>query len=121
MQLLLFQAPISTVLLMATLPFLHHPITQTLKDAFLTEDSTGLLVAIMISSLMAVLVNISTFLVIGRTSAITYNMVGHGKLALVLLCGHLFFDSGDTLGFGNMVGLVLTFIGILSYSHLTIK
>jgi solute carrier family 35 protein E3 len=75
--------------------------------------------ALLISAIMAVLVNVSTFLIIGRTSAITYNMVGHGKLVLILLCGYLFF--GGALSLWNLIGVALAIGGIMTYSYLTIK
>lgn len=87
--------------------------------------------AILFSAAMAVLVNISTFLIIGRTSAITYalssvsnrspfryNMVGHGKLILILVSGYVFFDG--RLSAGNLFGVLMTMAGIAAYSYLTV-
>lgn len=74
--------------------------------------------AIGISAFLAVLVNISTFLIIGRTSAVTYNVVGHCKLSLVLLCGYLFFDS--ILSLLNLTGVFVALTGICSYSYVTL-
>ncbi len=36
-------------------------------------------IAIVVSGLLGVLVSLSTFLVIGATSSLTYNVVGHSK------------------------------------------
>jgi hypothetical protein len=41
--------------------------------------SLGAVSAIVVSALLGVLVSLSTFLVIGATSSLTYNVTGHSK------------------------------------------
>ena len=53
--------------------------------------SGSALVAIFLSAVLGLLVSLSTFLVIGATSSLTYNVIGHVKVSLLtqgtgLLC-----------------------------------
>lgn len=71
---------------------------------------------ILLSAVLAVMVNVSTFLIIGNTSAITYNVVGHLKLSMVLFFGFLAFESRMNLV--NFGGVLVAFAGIFGYSYL---
>lgn len=62
--------------------------------------------AIMASAVLGLLVNLSTFLVIGATSALTYNVVGHLKTVLILTGGCLLF--GDEMGYKKLSGIGVT-------------
>lgn len=42
---------------------------------------------------LALMVNLCSFGLIGRTSAITFQVVGHAKTCLVLVGGYVFFPS----------------------------
>lgn len=48
----------------------------------------------------------------------SYNMVGHGKLILILVSGYVFFNGSLTLG--NLFGVFVTICGIITYSYLTV-
>lgn len=111
MQLLLYQAPISAMMLLVCCPFMEN-----IKSIWSFPYSSGLVIAILGSSLLAALVNVSTFLIIGHTSAITYNVVGHCKLCLVLLFGFLFFDH-QALTVVNLSGILIAICGISAYSY----
>lgn len=53
--------------------------------------------AIVISALLGILVSLSTFLVIGTTSSLTYNIVGHLKTVIILTGGVFMFGVGGAL------------------------
>jgi solute carrier family 35 protein E3 len=72
-QLLLYQVPISSMMIIALIPSQEEP---GLLDAAWDFQLVAL---IMLTGVLAFLVNLSTFLVIGSTSAITYNVLGHLK------------------------------------------
>merc|ERR1719242_246576 len=72
-----------------------------------------------ISCCFAFCVNLSIFLVIGRTSPISYNVLGHCKLIVILSFGILFF--GDDTNTWRLTGMVLAVIGIVSYTHIKIE
>ena len=50
--------------------------------------------------MVAFLVNLSIFMVIGKTSPVTYNVLGHFKLCSVLAGGFIFFH--DPLNFNQV-------------------
>lgn len=111
MQLLLYQAPLSCAMLVLCCPLLDD-----IRGILAFPYSVGLVVAILSSSLLAALVNVSTFLIIGHTSAITYNVVGHCKLCLVMLFGFTFFDH-QSLSLLNLAGIGVALGGITGYSY----
>jgi solute carrier family 35, member E3 len=49
-----------------------------------------------LSSLFAFMVNLSIFLVIGKTSAVSYNVLGHAKLCCILVSGYVVFQEPAT-------------------------
>lgn len=71
---------------------------------------------IMLSCLLGLAVNLSTFLVIGATSSLTYNIVGHVKTVLILAGGYAFF--GDTMTIEKFGGVCVAMCGIVWYSQL---
>lgn len=108
-QLLYFQAPISALLLVPLVPVMDPVATF--------EMPTGnALWAILASSVLAFLVNLSIFLVIGKTSAVTYNVLGHFKLCVILSLGFFFF--GQPVDAKNMTGIAITLAGVFWYTHL---
>ncbi|KAI8906359.1 triose-phosphate transporter family-domain-containing protein [Gorgonomyces haynaldii] len=113
-QLLLYQAPLSGFMLLAVFPFLDD------MELFLAYDlSISCITHIAISCLLAFLVNLSTFLIIGRTSPITYNVVGHSKLCLVILMGFIVFQYPVHLN--NVAGVVITLLGVVWYTHVKLR
>ena len=72
--------------------------------------------AITTSSILGLVVSLSTFLVIGATSSLTFNVVGHFKTVTILTGGVLMF--GDSVTFSKMCGIFLAMIGIAWYSHM---
>jgi solute carrier family 35 protein E3 len=61
-------------------------------------------------------VNLSIFLVIGKTSPVTYNVLGHFKLTVILTMGFVVF--GSTLDAKVLMGIAVTLSGVLWYTHL---
>eukprot|EP00047_Mylnosiga_fluctuans_P020544 m.93456 g.93456 ORF g.93456 m.93456 type:complete len:323 (+) comp8538_c0_seq1:2133-3101(+) len=116
-QLLYYQAPISSVMLAAILPFLEPPFEpQGVFGSNWPSEAWG---AVFGSAIVAFVVNLSIFVVIGRTSPITYNVLGHFKLCTVIAGGFLIF--GDPLNRAQGMGIVLTLIGVFTYTHLKLN
>jgi len=111
-QLLYYQAPVSAVLLILTLPWVED-ISGLLSFEWLSFKSVFYVIT---SSALAFLVNLSIFLVIGHTSPVSYNVLGHGKLCVILVSGYLFF--GDACTWKNLLGVCLAVTGIVWYTHL---
>lgn len=70
--------------------------------------------AIIFSASCALMVVLSGFLVIGSTSALTYNSIGHTKSVLVLAGGALMF--GDKMTFQKLVGVGIALAGMVWYT-----
>lgn len=86
-------------------------------DTLLGFDYTPAAVAaIAISAVLGLLVSLSTFLVIGATSSLTYNVVGHVKTVIILAGGCLFF--GDEMPPKKLAGISVAMAGIVWYSQL---
>jgi drug/metabolite transporter (DMT)-like permease len=70
---------------------------------------------IVLSCLISVSVNFSTFLVIGKTSAVTYQVLGHLKTCLVLAFGY--FLLHDPFRWRNILGISIAVVGMGLYSY----
>jgi len=74
----------------------------------------------LVTCFLALSVNWCSFGLIGRTSAITFQVVGHAKTCLILLGGFLFFSTGGSSDqfFYNMLGVSIAMVGVVLYGHL---
>ena len=109
LQLLLYQAPLSCILLLCVVPF-FEPVTN-LKD-FVNYDTV---VLILLCGLVAFFVNFSVFWVIGNLSAVAYNMIGHSKTLLIIVIGSIVFR--EPLNHRQVFGLAFTMLGVFLYSY----
>ncbi len=76
----------------------------------------GSIMAIAVSTVLGLLVSVSTFLVIGATSSLTYNIVGHLKTVVILTGGCLMF--GDIMTMQKLSGILVSMVGIVWYTQL---
>ena len=70
--------------------------------------------------IFAVGVNVSTFNLIGKTSSITYQVVGHFKTILLLVFGYIFFPSNWESTFQMIkayAGIVIALTGVILYNR----
>ena len=137
-QLLYYQAPISAVMVLFLTPLFDQIYTTTIAadDAEIgivtyKENPNGIqivglmdyrfvdhgyaLVWVLFSCVLAFCVNLSIFLTIGRTSPISYNVLGHFKLCVITIGGMLFFaeDMNDR----KLVGIGVALTGITLYTY----
>ncbi|XP_070559095.1 solute carrier family 35 member E3-like [Ptychodera flava] len=117
MQLLYYQAPLSATLLFTVLPFFETP-WQT-GGLFSGQWPIQAWALVLLSGLVAFSVNLSIYWIIGNTSAVTYNMVGHFKFCFTLLGGYFIFE--DPLRLNQMLGIGMTLTGIILYTHLKMQ
>lgn len=106
----------------ATLVFAATPMFDTVvgPEGFAEfQFTTESVMWISISCILAFCVNLSTFLVIGATNPVTYQVLGHAKLCLILTSGLLFF--GEDSNPIRLCGMALAFSGIVAYSHLRMQ
>ncbi|GCB63358.1 hypothetical protein scyTo_0011610 [Scyliorhinus torazame] len=112
MQLLYYQAPMSSAILMFIVPF-FEPVTG--EGGIFGNWSGTTLMMVLLSGIIAFLVNLSIYWIIGNTSPVTYNMFGHFKFCITLLGGYILFK--DPLSLNQGLGILCTLCGILLYTH----
>lgn len=75
---------------------------------------------IAVSCLLAISVNVCSFTLIGSSSPVTYQVIGHLKTVLVLFGGMTLFpfQGSPERFFNNLVGIVVAMAGVILYGHL---
>eukprot|EP01104_Vermistella_antarctica_P017902 TRINITY_DN6460_c0_g1_i1.p1 TRINITY_DN6460_c0_g1~~TRINITY_DN6460_c0_g1_i1.p1 ORF type:complete len:330 (-),score=78.24 TRINITY_DN6460_c0_g1_i1:116-1105(-) len=68
------------------------------------------------SGLLAFALNFSIFLVIQKTSAVTFNVVGNAKVAIAILLSWFMFEN--PMSIWSAVGCSITILGCFVYGHL---
>jgi solute carrier family 35 protein E3 len=121
LQLLHQVAPLSVALLAVMIPLLEpvgftNPGPDTVLGYTLTPAAAFWII---VSSMLGLIVTSSTFLFIGATSSLTYNVVGHMKTVLIVTGGVLLF--GDSMSLKKFGGLVCAMSGIVWYSQIKLS
>ncbi|XP_041995490.1 UDP-xylose transporter 1-like isoform X2 [Salvia splendens] len=112
-QLLYQSAPFQSAILFVTGPFVDRFLTK--QNVYAYKYSPVVLGFIVLSCLIAVFVNFSTFLVIGKTSPVTYQVLGHLKTCLVLAFGYTLLH--DPFTWRNIIGILVAVVGMGLYSY----
>lgn len=112
-QLLYQSSPFQAGILVISGPFVDGFLSH--RNVFSYEYSSIVCSFIMLSCLIAVSVNFSTFLVIGKTSPVTYQVLGHLKTCLVLAFGYTLLHDPFTVR--NVVGIFIAVFGMGLYSY----
>ncbi|KAG8045807.1 hypothetical protein GUJ93_ZPchr0008g14195 [Zizania palustris] len=116
-QLLYQSCPYQALTLFVSGPFLDGFLTN--QNVFAFDYTPQVLFFIVLSCLISVSVNFSTFLVIGKTSPVTYQVLGHLKTCLVLAFGYVLLH--DPFSWRNILGILIAVIGMVSYSYFCTK
>ncbi|KAJ4977939.1 hypothetical protein NE237_008719 [Protea cynaroides] len=112
-QLLYQSCPYQAMTLFIAGPFLDGLLTN--QNVFAFKYTPQVLVFIVLSCLISVSVNFSTFLVIGKTSPVTYQVLGHLKTCLVLAFGYVLLH--DPFNWRNILGILIAIVGMILYSY----
>ncbi|XP_068634664.1 UDP-xylose transporter 3-like [Aristolochia californica] len=112
-QLLYQSCPYQALTLFISGPFLDGLLTN--QNVFAFKYTPQVLVFIVLSCLISVSVNFSTFLVIGKTSPVTYQVLGHLKTCLVLAFGYVLLH--DPFSWRNIFGILIALVGMILYSY----
>ncbi|CAL1544238.1 unnamed protein product [Lymnaea stagnalis] len=113
MQLLYYQAPLSAFLLLFVIPF-FEPL-DAFHGVFFNWPFEAL-VSVFMSACIAFIVNLSIFWIIGNTSPVTYNMIGHLKFCMTLFGGYVLFH--DPIQVLQLLGIFTTVGGVVAYTHI---
>ncbi|KAI4385492.1 hypothetical protein MLD38_003512 [Melastoma candidum] len=116
-QLLYQSAPFQAAILFVSGPLVDQCLTK--QNVFAYPYSPIVLGSIILSCLIAVAVNFSTFLVIGKTSPVTYQVLGHLKTCLVLAFGYTLLHDPFTRR--NIIGIMVAILGMGLYSYFSIQ
>lgn len=95
---------------------------QFLQHAFMYPDSVEkrAMWFVLVTCFLALAVNWCSFGLIGRTSPITFQVVGHAKTCLVLVGGYVLFPSKDQDAkqfYHNIAGVSVAMVGVVLYGH----
>eukprot|EP00252_Welwitschia_mirabilis_P020310 TRINITY_DN4948_c0_g1_i3.p1 TRINITY_DN4948_c0_g1~~TRINITY_DN4948_c0_g1_i3.p1 ORF type:complete len:353 (-),score=40.19 TRINITY_DN4948_c0_g1_i3:219-1277(-) len=112
-QLLYQSCPYQATTLLIIGPFLDGLLTN--ENVFAFKYTSHVLLFIILSCLISVSVNFSTFLVIGKTSPVTYQVLGHLKTCLVLAFGYVLLH--DPFSWRNILGILIAIVGMALYSY----
>ncbi|KAM7501719.1 hypothetical protein LguiB_000623 [Lonicera macranthoides] len=112
-QLLYQSCPYQAITLFLTGPFVDGLLTN--QNVFAFNYTPQVLAVIVLSCLISVAVNFSTFLVIGKTSPVTYQVLGHLKTCLVLAFGYILLR--DPFSWRNILGIAIAIVGMILYSY----
>ncbi|KAG4189006.1 hypothetical protein ERO13_A08G199000v2 [Gossypium hirsutum] len=112
-QLLYQSAPFQAAILFVSGPLVDQFLTN--QNVFAYKYSPIVLAFIVLSCIISVSVNFSTFLVIGKTSPVTYQVLGHLKTCLVLAFGYTLLH--DPFTDRNILGILIAIFGMGLYSY----
>jgi solute carrier family 35 protein E3 len=98
-----------------------HGSNNLLAHTFATTE----MVVIILTGFVSVSVNVCAFGLIGKTSAVTYQVVGHCKTILIFVFGLIIFPAkeGETTEqfLKKIAGLVISMSGVIFYTYLELK
>ncbi|XWS53290.1 hypothetical protein CRYUN_Cryun11dG0144300 [Craigia yunnanensis] len=112
-QLLYQSAPFQAAILFVSGPLVDQFLTK--QNVFAFKYSPIVLAFIILSCIISVSVNFSTFMVIGKTSPVTYQVLGHLKTCLVLGFGYTLLH--DPFTDRNIIGILIAIFGMGLYSY----
>ena len=99
--------------------FLLAPLLENItgpKGLLSYQHSVVSVSTVLLTCILAVAVNASNYFVIGRTSPVTYQVVGHLKTCLILVLGFVVFHYQPYLY--NIVGIVIAVGGMVLYTEI---
>lgn len=110
LQLLYHTAPLISVGMLLMMPFLDN-----LKDLSNYSWCLPVLLRIFVSCAMALGVNITNYLVLGKTDALTYQVLGHFKTITILILGFVLFSQPFVPK--NVMGIAIAMAGVMMYTE----
>ncbi|GAB5030722.1 nucleotide sugar transporter family protein [Nannochloropsis oceanica] len=111
MQLLHSTCPLVTFGMLVFIPFFHN-----VQELALGDFSAPLLTHIFWSCVLALGVNITNFSILGKTSPLAYQILGHLKATIILILGVVIFNYQYNAKV--IAGTVLALGGVVAYTEL---
>lgn len=119
LQLQLYIAPLSALSIIPVVPIFDNYSITSSTSIFRFVPTLHNVSAILFTGVLALCVNVSIFLVIGKTSAVTYNVVGNAKTAFLFMVDFIVF--GRPFEPTNIFGMALTLCGVIWYTQMKLK
>ncbi|PXF46491.1 Solute carrier family 35 member E3 [Gracilariopsis chorda] len=119
LQLQTYVAPLAALFILPLMPLLDQYDMNDLHSIWYYNLNVQNGAVIALTGFFGFLVNVSIFLVIGRSSAVSYNILGHCKTVVVLMSDFLLF--GRPKSFKSSFGIVLTLVGVFWYTSLKLE
>lgn len=95
------------------------PFFDDLSNLIAFKYTPACIFRIALSCLFAIGVNITNYLVIGKTSPLTYQVLGHLKTILILILGFLMFNKH--VDARNLIGIIVAMSGVVWYTEVRRK
>ncbi len=83
------------------------------------KPTMGALMRIIISCVFAFMVNVTNYVVLGKTDALTYQIVGHFKTICIIVLGYLLFNNRASLK--NIAGITIALLGVVGYTEVNLS
>ncbi|KAL0480318.1 hypothetical protein AKO1_007124 [Acrasis kona] len=109
-------APQALITIVFAIPIELVPSIDGIVYTMLSKSTLALIV---LSCLISISVNFFTIALIGATSAVTYQVVGHTKTCLILVLGFLLFpiNTPTPTLIKNIFGISTAVVGVVLYGH----
>ncbi|CAM9970363.1 unnamed protein product, partial [Phaeothamnion confervicola] len=111
LQLLYHTSPLITMGMFLMMPLFDD---MTALEAF--PWSSAVAGRIAASCVLALGVNITNYVVLGKTDPLTYQVLGHFKTITILVLGFLFFRAPTN--WKNIMGIVVAMVGVVMYTEI---
>lgn len=92
------------------------PFFDDVKALIAFQYTPGCVMRIGVSCVLALGVNISNYVVLGKTSPLTYQVLGHLKTILILVLGFTVFNR--PVDSRNLTGIVVAMVGVVAYTEI---
>lgn len=115
LQLQYYVSPLAALFVLPFIPIFDNYSFSDLDSIWFYEFTAANMTLMATTGFIGFLVNVSIFLVIGRSSPVSYNVLGHGKTIFVLMSDFLIFGRPVTMQ--SSVGMLLTMIGVFWYTQ----
>ena len=110
LQMMFHLSPIMTIGSLLTIPMFEDVTALYDFDVKLT-----LVVDVVVSCFMALASNLTNFLVLGWSSPLTYQVIGHLKTIMILISGIFLYDSIPSGK--SIAGMALAMVGVIAYTE----
>lgn len=119
LQLQTYVSPLAAVFILPFVFIFDNYMPTNVDSIWFYQFNRTTLGLIAVTGFFGFLVNISIFLVIGRSSPVSYNVLGHCKTAVVLISDFVLF--GRPVDLKSSTGILFTLVGVVWYTSLKLE